>query len=47
VFAVGKTLVFGKGQAAERGQPRRLHEGEVVTIDRGPNRTRFGTSLRP
>lgn len=43
----GKTLVFGKRQAAEGGQSLLLHEGEVVYIDRGPNRTRFGISLRP
>jgi hypothetical protein len=43
----GKTLVFGKPQGVEGGQPLHPHEGEVVYIDRGPNRTRFGISLRP
>jgi hypothetical protein len=43
----GKTLVFGRRQGAEGGQPLHPHEGEVVYIDRGPNRTRFGISLRP
>jgi len=43
----GKTLVIGKHQAEEWGQPLHPHEGEVVLIERGSNRTRFSISLRP
>jgi hypothetical protein len=43
----GKTLVFGKRQGAEGGRPLHPHEGEVVYIDRGPDGTHFGISLRP
>jgi hypothetical protein len=43
----GKTLVFGKRRETEGLRPLHPHEGEVITIDRGPNQTRFGISLRP